>query len=188
MPESQANQRIIPARAGNTERPDPPLHHQWDHPRSRGDPFDGIASASGHEGSSPLARGTHTWVNPAYPSLGIIPARAGNTYWLSLGRNCRLGSSPLARGTRWRFGDRPHWHGDHPRSRGEHFIGTLASGTATGSSPLARGTPGWLMLLAVAAGIIPARAGNTAIATQTSNPRADHPRSRGEHFRPTSPA
>ena len=72
---------------------------------------------------------------------GLIPARAGNT--------------PSPQGT-----VRSRWA--HPRSRGEHLLLTVNALLAWGSSPLARGTPRHLKALSAAAGLIPARAGNTS--------------------------
>ena len=70
---------LIPARAGNTARyilaPLPIRAH----PRSRGEHNRGTGSWWSIAGSSPLARGTlSTRVAPGV-SLGLIPARAGNT-------------------------------------------------------------------------------------------------------------
>ena len=70
---------IIPARAGTTQT----LFHQhlsfWDHPRSRGDYSDGIATLNLCLGSSPLARGLLYPAPQYFRKLGIIPARAGTT-------------------------------------------------------------------------------------------------------------
>ena len=73
---------------------------------------------------------------------GIIPARAGFTPAHVL---CHA------------------YHPDHPRSRGVYAPAPIASSPARGSSPLARGLRsggGGVMALA---GIIPARAGFTAL-------------------------
>ena len=90
---------LIPARAGNTN----PLirlsslHRA--HPRSRGEHLCRLLLLCRLLGSSPLARGTPTSHLLAAFSLGLIPARAGNT--------------PAQAPTR-------HPTGAHPRSRGEH--------------------------------------------------------------------
>ena len=73
--------------------------------------------------------------------MGLIPARAGNTalFW-------RTTKSA----------------GAHPRSRGEHGCGSSNPELlGEGSSPLARGTHVGLIVGIGAAGLIPARAGNT---------------------------
>ena len=71
--------------------------------------------------------------------------------------------------------------GAHPRSRGEHVPQTLEHYASSGSSPLARGTRGGLVPCLPAAGLIPARAGNTRRPRPMSAGGGAHPRSRGEH-------
>ena len=111
-------------------------------------------------GSSPLARGTPGHFGDGPWWLGLIPARAGNTW----------GIPPLTRCRR-----------AHPRSRGEHPSSTLNAWTHAGSSPLARGTRYLLILLLNSRGLIPARAGNTLHRSQHAHRAGAHPRSRGEH-------
>ena len=112
--------RFIPARAGNTTTP--ATQWGWDsvHPRSRGEHTWEIMSAAASSGSSPLARGTPLRDLPSRSCVRFIPARAGNTRWVS--------SSVLPRPV-------------HPRSRGEHMNTTPQAIKSAGSSPLARGTP-----------------------------------------------
>ena len=88
----------------------------------------------------------------------IIPARAGFTRHLALGRGP---------------------HRDHPRSRGVYTLKAACAAFAAGSSPLARGLPtgGWSR--SPDPGIIPARAGFTSPGTDRSGQQEDHPRSRG---------
>ena len=91
-------------------------------------------------GSSPLARGTLVAIWIGFLSVGLIPARAGNTNTNTKKDNIKPGSSPLARGTlppcspslrKWglipaRAGNTAEQQepepvpGAHPRSRGEH--------------------------------------------------------------------
>ena len=109
-------------------------------------------------GSSPLARGL-----PQHPvadggRAGIIPARAGFTD----AEAC----NPSARR-------------DHPRSRGVYPRLTVAVSARWGSSPLARGLLASSGLLSGSAGIIPARAGFTAVNHPSGSVCRDHPRSRG---------
>ena len=111
-------------------------------------------------GSSPLARGTSSSRRLYQVSVGLIPARAGNTFVVV--------SVSLARGA-------------HPRSRGEHFRGGISEFSPGGSSPLARGTQGDDWSGRVGLGLIPARAGNTGLDRQPKLPARAHPRSRGEH-------
>ena len=90
---------LIPARAGNTARTSALPPSARAHPRSRGE-HDGASGLSrSSTGSSPLARGTHAADHRRRHSMGLIPARAGNT------------PRPDAR--------QPP-HRAHPRSRGEH--------------------------------------------------------------------
>ena len=89
------------------------------HPRSRGEHTLARPLAITSTGSSPLARGTRHESPAGCPSAGLIPARAGNTWFC-----VRL----------------PRIRWAHPRSRGEHIPGGQPGGVFWGSSPLARGT------------------------------------------------
>ena len=152
---------LIPARAGNTSGGFGVDCGDGAHPRSRGEhcQFSGILRREA--GSSPLARGTHCQPLNLIVSVGLIPARAGNTSRLRL---------LAVRG------------GAHPRSRGEHRAhGHLPSG-CRGSSPLARGTPSTYPTDPDVTGLIPARAGNTRGSLQVQYAKWAHPRSRGEHL------
>ena len=71
--------RIIPARAGFTDRRGDRFYAVKDHPRSRGVYASGARRARRDHGSSPLARGLRKWVIWGWPLNGIIPARAGFT-------------------------------------------------------------------------------------------------------------
>ena len=119
-----------------------------------------IRKASGRNGSSPLARGTHGRGSAGPAPRRFIPARAGNT---SAGESPG-GTAPV-----------------HPRSRGEHARATCTGVRRPGSSPLARGTRAGRRREHRAARFIPARAGNTPAAAGTPPAAAVHPRSRGEH-------
>ena len=132
---------------------------------------------------------------------GLIPARAGTTLWghLLVRRGC--GSSPLARGPLIsdainiitgrlipaRAGTTPRsmmsgWPtGAHPRSRGDHILELFGLACGWGSSPLARGPRHQLRQLRRLRGLIPARAGTTAITTAAGPGTGAHPRSRGDH-------
>ena len=91
-------------------------------------------------------------------SVGIIPARAGFTW------TRRRSGSPTT---------------DHPRSRGVYKSRHWHSQGSSGSSPLARGLPAQWAGGARGSRIIPARAGFTEMAAETTDAISDHPRSRG---------
>ena len=132
--------RLIPARAGNTPAPRYAARPIWAHPRSRGEHVVFMVSHSPAAGSSPLARGTRSVPGVGGEVVGLIPARAGNTYpGGATGRTRRA----------------------HPRSRGEHPRGIERTHPPMGSSPLARGTHLGGHEGRHEIGLIPARAGNT---------------------------
>ena len=179
----QALSWIIPARAGFTGAGERFASSPRDHPRSRGVYAERIRKTKFGSGSSPLARGLQIGLFALSIPFRIIPARAGFTSRPHPIERYAYGSSPLARGlpdskSRAVSQDRiiPARAGftskcgapapqsaDHPRSRGVYVQVTGAAFDPKGSSPLARGLP----LVAAAAedldGIIPARAGFTAI-------------------------
>ena len=89
---------------------------------------------------------------------GAIPARAGFTSWPRAPR-----SGPT----------------DHPRSRGVYCYHARVRVHVRGSSPLARGLPRKRHHDKQTPGIIPARAGFTAVDVIGAGAARDHPRSRG---------
>ena len=111
---------IIPALAGNTQRPGR-SHGSWeDHPRSRGEYRVGGDFSLFEEGSSPLSRGIPAGAPRSVPAPGIIPALAGNTSGAPGKTRCVS---------------------DHPRSRGEYLVTCFMILGLLGSSPLSRGIP-----------------------------------------------
>ena len=70
---------------------------------------------------------------------------------------------------------------DHPRSRGEYRTLVRDGAVTSGSSPLSRGIHAVARWNGMAAGIIPALAGNTRAHHLHRLPGEDHPRSRGEY-------
>ena len=171
--------RIIPARAGFTER-------EREEERGRIIPARAGFTCPGVRPAAP-------------PRRGIIPARAGFTPALLPGcvrrrdhprsrgvytawskvRASSRGSSPLARGLRAVRRSCRSWSPDHPRSRGVYASPNTSPSTPTGSSPLARGLRGADPCLSPGCGIIPARAGFTRTPAPISTWTPDHPRSRG---------
>ena len=90
--------RIIPARAGFTERSRSVRTGRSDHPRSRGVYFAHFCAEPADEGSSPLARGLRRTGAAHLVLRRIIPARAGFTERAENKGHTGHGSSPLARG------------------------------------------------------------------------------------------
>ena len=131
---------IIPARAGFTQRPGAPTTASWDHPRSRGVYTPEESPMYTHTGSSPLARGLHAQGLDKNVVIRIIPARAGFTVRLAVGRD-EDRDHPRSRGVYAR--SRPTASGvrDHPRSRGIYPDFIFSKAFLIGSSPLARGLP-----------------------------------------------
>ena len=155
---------LIPARAGNTVNNAVNNALNAAHPRSRGEHRLMRCLHLMPRGSSPLARGTPIGIIWAGIRIGLIPARAGNTR-RTLSESFHL------------------WA--HPRSRGEHVKERMNATAESGSSPLARGTRGVQGDFADCVGLIPARAGNTLEALTITREDWAHPRSRGEHKKPT---
>ena len=199
-----AEDRFIPARAGNT--PEGREEPEWStvHPRSRGEHRECTMMLDTVCSSSPLARGTPGRPVSPRPGRPVHPRSRGEHATALRNSVEANGSSPLARGTQCRAGGSaqerrfiPARAGNtgrrrktppsgpvHPRSRGEHGNVILIVSVEAGSSPLARGTP---IVHDGAHGesrFIPARAGNTLLERSRGRGRAVHPRSRGEHSPP----
>ena len=111
-------------------------------------------------GSSPLARGPRRGHSVRARRVGLIPARAGTTCWCV---------GWLSEG------------GAHPRSRGDHHELVTVNNTCRGSSPLARGPHVLFIAVPLWVGLIPARAGTTALCCAQGPDYRAHPRSRGDH-------
>ena len=153
--------RIIPARAGFTFDLIFLDRCVGDHPRSRGVYSDSPRTPATLSGSSPLARGLLRLSGDDAGDVGIIPARAGFTFW-----PC-ASTCPAA---------------DHPRSRGVYPSSTASGASRTGSSPLARGLRASRLRGLIVGRIIPARAGFTGPHGRSCRRRGDHPRSRGVYL------
>ena len=116
-------------------------------------------------GSSPLARGLPSSLRTSPRRRGIIPARAGFTNIVRVGKA---------------------WSGDHPRSRGVYGHTDASPPQGAGSSPLARGLQVEPGPDSRDPGIIPARAGFTPGYDGNVDLNRDHPRSRGVYLKPSS--
>ncbi len=154
-----ADDRFIPARAGNGRSSSSNRCLPTVHPRSRGERNEPGHCHAATRGSSPLARGTVPAPEPTARNERFIPARAGNGF-----------SRPLDQAK----------SAVHPRSRGERFSLIFLRRFSSGSSPLARGTVDSLTDCAVKVRFIPARAGNGDPMKGSSAVSPVHPRSRGE--------
>ena len=157
---------LIPARAGTTRNRARSRPMRWAHPRSRGDHYEPAGIVHRDEGSSPLARGPLPRGVSGFPFAGLIPARAGTT--------------PTRQKTH-------HGIGAHPRSRGDHLYRPAVYRGLGGSSPLARGPRSEGPSRSTEAGLIPARAGTTAMQLGNSQTARAHPRSRGDHMLEATP-
>ena len=110
-------------------------------------------------GSSPRVRGTEYHGFDDYFLMGIIPACAGNSKWV----------------TAWKYTFR-----DHPRVCGEQWRSRQAYKRVVGSSPRVRGTDYGAVNDEAIEGIIPACAGNSSYAQPGFRLWRDHPRVCGE--------
>ena len=113
-----------------------------------------------YPGLSPLARGTHDEDEAAGSNKRFIPAGAGNTLSVIIGRT----AVPV-----------------YPRWRGEHGFAHMYNQYMSGLSPLARGTPTQPVRPGFNLRFIPAGAGNTDITALLAERGAVYPRWRGEH-------
>ena len=136
------------------------------HPRTRGEHEIEGQSTAYAAGSSPHPRGTPATVMRNAMRRRFIPAPAGNT--------ALDDHQPPAATV-------------HPRTRGEHQVTRANQAEERGSSPHPRGTRARLEGLGAASRFIPAPAGNTTSTTPTTRVATVHPRTRGEHARPTTP-
>ena len=154
-----ADQRFIPARAGNGRST---LGRRTDrsvHPRARGERLRPMCLLSRCGGSSPRARGTALLDSQLLLHARFIPARAGNGPCAS----CLCLSRTV-----------------HPRARGERSAMRMLGPSTPGSSPRARGTGYQGRHCPRPHRFIPARAGNGRSAKGMSLRATVHPRARGE--------
>ena len=153
--------RLIPARAGKTNPPQPPKASVRAHPRAGGENIRPSVACSRPSGSSPRGRGKRLRFETFLAMQRLIPARARKTVGVV---------ASLV----------PGWA--HPRAGGENVIGTFVAGFKTGSSPRGRGKQSVCRSRRRANGLIPARAGKTKrSACQTARCTA-HPRAGGENL------
>ena len=132
--------RIIPARAGQTNRPSAHLSRTPDHPRACGANRASRTCSRNASGSSPRVRGKQPEGYGDRAHVRIIPARAGQTL---------------------QAGGHPVGQSDHPRACGANMLLMCIMRLRFGSSPRVRGKLGGLRVGVVQGRIIPARAGQT---------------------------
>ena len=155
-----ADDRFIPARAGNSAARRHASEKRAVHPRTSGEQPDVAPFPDTIDGSSPHERGTAPATATTVSGRRFIPARAGNRHASRIIHSGLFGSSPHERGTvkgmtnagraiRFipaRAGNRnthtgTHGRGAvHPRTSGEQIAQAVMGHTTVGSSPHERGT------------------------------------------------
>ena len=155
-------QRIIPAHAGQTDRPASSSTTRSDHPRACGANVSGFPSRDVNAGSSPRMRGKPMLAIVRHLRVRIIPAHAGQTSSLL------LSILPTS---------------DHPRACGANTAARPSPWSTCGSSPRMRGKLLRRPRLAYPARIIPAHAGQTWTVAMAHSAGTDHPRACGANFR-----
>ena len=160
-----ANDRFIPAGAGNTSRPRVQALRRPVYPRRCGEHLGNLAKPTEVTGLSPQVRGTHSSGRRRGGLYRFIPAGAGNT---------SLPASAAHRST------------VYPRRCGEHTQSLPMPEPTRGLSPQVRGTH-WLAFDGVDdRRFIPAGAGNTVRQSGPAAPRPVYPRRCGEHLPPSA--
>ena len=155
---SRASRGPIPARAGEPWAGTMQCASSWAYPRSRGGTTRGCFIGSVDEGLSPLARGNRWLCRDSLASVGPIPAGAGE---------------PSS--TR----QRQDAAGAYPRSRGGTPYAPARRQRLRGLSPLSRGNLNHAQAAVLAAGPIPARAGEPFGGLFFRRAGRAYPRSRG---------
>ena len=115
---AEADEGLIPARAGKTFQPAPRPLRGAAHPRACGENSPGCCQAARALGSSPRVRGKPRAEDREMPRPGLIPARAGKT------------TTPAPK---------PAPSAAHPRACGENGGDDGVDGAGGGSSPRVRG-------------------------------------------------
>ena len=153
--------RLIPACAGKTPRSLTPFLARRAHPRVCGENSDSQKSNGIDIGSSPRVRGKQAAWNATNFSRGLIPACAGKT-----GATTNTIDETAA----------------HPRVCGENSAERRVPRFRKGSSPRVRGKRFAIVVRSDGRGLIPACAGKTAPARDTSFAHSAHPRVCGENL------
>ena len=154
----------IPAPAGEPSCPEACAKGRWVYPRACGGTIDtrgGIVTGSG---LSPRLRGNHLEIWAVMSHLGSIPAPAGEPW-----RRTRLMRTPKV----------------YPRACGGTLVIVRLDRQAPGLSPRLRGNQVVMVAGAVAAGSIPAPAGEPPARRDSRRPMAVYPRACGGTRRPS---
>ncbi len=133
---------ITPARAGKTLNVPLKKTSNGNHPRSCGKDLMGVPGNVAAGESPPLVRERLSAVQSIHPLVGITPARAGKTIFLTLAMLFIM---------------------NHPRSCGKDLSPRWGATNGLESPPLVRERLEILPLLKVRIGITPARAGKTVM-------------------------
>ena len=152
---------LIPARAGKTRTVQMTAFVSAAHPRAGGENEQFGGEHVEPFGSSPRGRGKREDIAEYFAKTRLIPARAGKTVQL-------IGE--LAEDEA------------HPRAGGENQSRSRAPPTYSGSSPRGRGKPAKPGFTSPRTGLIPARAGKTAIDGPLGSASKAHPRAGGENW------
>ncbi len=155
----RADQRFIPACAGNARSGARSSLRLTVHPRVCGERSVKVSTELGDNGSSPRVRGTREFSIIRRSLDRFIPACAGNAHFLL------YPTAPQS---------------VHPRVCGERYNHPLPAGLTSGSSPRVRGTPRCRNSCPPARRFIPACAGNAMARDMMRIPPAVHPRVCGE--------
>ena len=153
-------QRLIPARAGKTAPAWRAHLRRWAHPRACGENTAACWRCQPSDGSSPRVRGKPEREHVLRARPRLIPARAGKT-------NLARGKAGARRA--------------HPRACGENGDAPYSMSQYQGSSPRVRGKLATAVREALAARLIPARAGKTSSSSGPTSGTWAHPRACGEN-------
>ena len=199
VPGGDADQRSIPARAGETGPRRSPASRSAVHPRACGGNVGTAACVHLARGPSPRVRGKRVLVLGIHYCTTVHPRACGGNYYRSHPRIWITGPSPRVRGkprpssnAKPSVRSIPARAGEtaaqtrkhagrtvHPRACGGNCVMLLLSTTESGPSPRVRGKLSRSRSPSSRARSIPARAGETRSATICGIARPVHPRACG---------
>ena len=197
---TRTTKRITPAHAGKRGRGWLPVAWKGDHPRTRGEKYDGVWREHRGTGITPAHAGKRWSITTTSGCTRDHPRTRGEKYSPPTGEGFDRGSPPHTRGkvllslrraavkriTPAHAGKSRLYHlragfaRDHPRTRGEKGIPPSAAFSSSGSPPHTRGKGSTAYRDGLDAGITPAHAGKRGHAPRWQAAFRDHPRTRGE--------